>query len=105
MLMKFIEQGATVIDARVDYFKEDLEGGQFSYKNQFIQNVRNTFVLSHRILSTFVRGNLSNQLSVSKNYKDILMTAVNINIGQVEFIQDLFRGNPDLCFQVPSFYF
>jgi hypothetical protein len=33
MILKFIEQGATVIDARVDYFKQDVSGGELSYKN------------------------------------------------------------------------
>ena len=50
MILKFIEQGTTVIDAKVDYFREEIEIAKYSYKNQFIKQVRNTFV---KIISYF----------------------------------------------------
>lgn len=34
----------SVIDGKVDYFNEDKEASQFSYKTQFISNVKEVFV-------------------------------------------------------------
>lgn len=86
MILKFIEQGTTVIDAKVDYFREEVEVAKYSYKNQFIKKVRSTFEISHRILAIFVESNGANQKSIYKHYGKILINLVNINIGQVEFI-------------------
>jgi hypothetical protein len=100
MILKFIEQGTTILDGKVDYFK-DVMGSTttYSYKTHFIKLVKETFAISHKILATFVEENPANQKSIYKHYGKLLINAVNINIGQVEFLQDLFRNNMILCYE------
>jgi hypothetical protein len=48
MILKFIEQGTTIIDGKVEYFKDVVgNSSAYSYKSEFINLVKSTFSISH----------------------------------------------------------
>ncbi|CAD8074919.1 unnamed protein product [Paramecium sonneborni] len=78
---------------------------QYSYRKQFIQYVIKVFTTCHKILSKFAEGNKSNQNSIYKIYVTLLDKPVRINIGQVSFLQSLYKNNVDLCLKPQDYCF
>ncbi|EAR95948.2 MIR domain protein (macronuclear) [Tetrahymena thermophila SB210] len=97
VLLKFLEQGTSVLQTNSHYFTvQNQEIQKYSYKKVFMYSVINVFKTCHKILSIFCFKNQKIQKTLFKHYHKLLFNQSYLNIGQMEFICEIFRGNRDL---------